>query len=45
MSREQEAVIQAARKLVSCKGRYHTEIRFKELVEALKGLNEGIGGA
>lgn len=39
------AVLQAARQLVDCKGRYHTELNFKTLVAAVKRLDEGIGGA
>jgi hypothetical protein len=40
MTEEQEVVLQAARKLAECKGRYHTELNFKALVEALKRLDE-----
>lgn len=31
-------VVDAARKLVKAKGRYHTELSYAELAEALKGM-------
>jgi hypothetical protein len=43
LSDDAKAVIDAARKLVECKGRYHSELNFKALAAAVEAHKTGSG--